>query len=320
VVEVDRWNRYLLPDPVTGQDRAWTRVTTLSSALANTYGLELWKLRQVALGMSRREDLLSLAASCTNTDKDKKTLNKIAREALEAAGSSRGANLGTAFHKLAEQWDEGQRIPHVRGDSRYALERYAGLLIRKGVKVVPEYTERIVCNTTYGVCGTLDRVVQWDGHDGLTIMDLKSQKDLSYSGNEITIQQACYATAQYMWNEKRGEWEPIPKLNQHEALIAWIPTEKKIADMFRVSIELGRQLASLAVQVREEQKRKDHFGDVPDSPGYFIRQIQHAQTIEEVRSVGHQAVFSIGEMTPDIREAGRARLAELKEKDNAGSV
>ena len=46
----DRWGRYLLPDPETGAERAWTRATTVARTLADEYGLTKWKLRHGGQG------------------------------------------------------------------------------------------------------------------------------------------------------------------------------------------------------------------------------------------------------------------------------
>ena len=104
----DRWGRYLLPDPYTEKDRAWTRATTVASTLADRYGLEQWAQRNTILGIAARPDLYALAASCKPEDKDQ--LNRIAADAQEAAKSRSGANLGTALHRILEGIDSGEDL------------------------------------------------------------------------------------------------------------------------------------------------------------------------------------------------------------------
>src|SRR5437870_10706498 len=100
----DRWGRYLLPDPETGEELAWTRVTTVSGILSDRYNLELWAQRMVALGLAKRSDLLALVktnARASATPNGKRTLNRVVKDALEAGNSEQRANLGTAIHAAA---------------------------------------------------------------------------------------------------------------------------------------------------------------------------------------------------------------------------
>src|SRR5690606_4192456 len=48
----DRWGRYLLPDPQTGEIRPFTRTTTLAGTITDTYGIHRWEPRGVARGLA----------------------------------------------------------------------------------------------------------------------------------------------------------------------------------------------------------------------------------------------------------------------------
>ena len=74
-VKRDRYGRYILLDPITGEERTWTRATTVANTLADRYGLEQWAKRNVILGLAARHDLYAQAASCTPDDKTE--LNRI---------------------------------------------------------------------------------------------------------------------------------------------------------------------------------------------------------------------------------------------------
>src|SRR5690606_40709505 len=71
----DQYGRYVLPDPETGEERSWTRATTVANKIADRFGLEQWAKRNVVLGIAAREDLYALAVSCKPEDKDQ--LNRI---------------------------------------------------------------------------------------------------------------------------------------------------------------------------------------------------------------------------------------------------
>jgi hypothetical protein len=89
----DRYGRYLLPDPQTGKEQAWTRVSTVARTLADEYGLTQWKLRMAAKGIALRPDLIA-AAAAADVDADKKRLDEIAESAMERAGAGAGRQPG----------------------------------------------------------------------------------------------------------------------------------------------------------------------------------------------------------------------------------
>ncbi len=133
LVKRDRYGRYLIPDPRTGQTRPWTRATTLASTLADHYGLEQWAKRNVVLGIGARRDLYTAAVACTADDK--KALNDIVRQAEAAAKASAGANQGTALHRLTERSDAGETLtipdPALAAD----VDAYRRTMAATGIRV-----------------------------------------------------------------------------------------------------------------------------------------------------------------------------------------
>jgi hypothetical protein len=79
----DRWGRYIIPDPETGEDREWTRATTIAGVLPDRFNLERWGERMVAYGLAQRDDLLLLAQSVQDPKADKRKLDRIARPGPE---------------------------------------------------------------------------------------------------------------------------------------------------------------------------------------------------------------------------------------------
>ena len=59
----DRYKRYLIAPRDGGKAKAYTRATTVAEVLDDRYNLELWKMRQVAVGLTRRNDLLLKVAA-----------------------------------------------------------------------------------------------------------------------------------------------------------------------------------------------------------------------------------------------------------------
>ena len=249
----DRWGRYLLPDPVTGEERAWTRATTLANTLSDPWGLVDWKLRMAVKGVATRDDLRALA-SALPLDTGKKQLNEVAQDAIEYAGGSSGRNMGTALHEWTAQSDRGE-APEVPSPWDRDLEAYHAALAVRRVSVAPSMVEQIVCLPDLGVAGTLDRIVQW--HPGLYIADVKTAAGLDYSWLEIAIQLAIYANAEWMWDADAEQWIGMRAVDRTQGLVMHLPVGQARCELYWVDLEIGWEAVTLAVDVREWRKRKD---------------------------------------------------------------
>lgn len=247
----DQYGRYLLPDPETGKERAWTRATTVAGTLSDRFGLEQWGNRNVVLGIAARPDLYALAAS--STPEDKQQLNRIVKDAQEAAKSRSGANLGTALHRICERIDSGEELD-VPETWKPDVDAYCNSLADNGVKIHTEWMERIVIAPKAGVAGTLDRIVTI----GATqyVADLKTGKDVvEYGMGDISIQLALYANASVMWTD--GSYEPMPQVDKTRALVVHLPVGEGRCNLHWVDIEAGLEAARQALWVRDWRKRKD---------------------------------------------------------------
>lgn len=321
----DRWGRYLLPDPETGKERAWTRATTLSSSIADTFGLTKWQMRMVAKGLGMRPDLLALAAAA-HVD-DKQTLDRVAGDAKEAAGSSAGANAGTALHSFTEAVDRGEE-PAVPPPWDADVAAYRDTLDAHGITRHPEWVERITVCPQYGVAGTFDRIVTLDGGRRV-IGDVKTGRDLSYSWPEISIQLALYANATHMWAV--DHWEPMPVLDPNEAVVFWLPVGKGDCQLFTVDTAAGWEMAEVAYQVRQWRARRDLATIWPATTGQarkaikdkferlteqgLLRLVTSASTVDELVQLWakHDAD---GTWTPALTAAAAVRKKALVEGTN----
>jgi hypothetical protein len=315
----DRWGRYLLPDPETGKERAWTRATTLSSTLADTYGLTQWQLRMVAKGLGMRPDLLALAAAAHVDDKE--TLNRVANDAKEAAGSSAGANSGTALHSFTEAVDRGED-PQVPQPWAGDIDAYRQAMTEHRVTVHPEWIERIVVVPRFGVAGTFDRILTLA--DGRRVIgDVKTGKDLSYSWSEIAIQLALYANASHMWNGTG--WDKLPILDPNEAVVMWLPVGQKRCELHLVDTASGWEQAKVAHGVRQWRARKNLAHrmlapaevtarlDRPARVNDVKAQIAAALSVDELTQIWAEA-DAAGQWTTTLTAAAAARKKGLLEQ------
>lgn len=248
----DRWGRYLLPHPETGQEQGWTRVTTLAAALDDETNITKWKLRNAIKGVGLRPDLLALAQA--HTLDDKQVLNKAAEQAMDAAQANVRSNLGTALHRFAERVDAGEKFPvpqaHQADISAYQILKQAARIETRA-----DFMERITVVPEIGVAGTIDRIGRRDGV--IHIIDLKTGENLDFGWVKMAIQLATYSRGKGLWNMETSTWEPMPPVDQNRGIIIHLPAGKGKAEAHWVNLNAGWQLAQLAYQVREERKRKD---------------------------------------------------------------
>lgn len=249
-VQRDRWGRYLIPDPETGEKRAWTRATTVASTLSDKFGLQAWAQRMTARGLVVRPDLFALVAACDPDDKKK--LNGLVDDAKEAAAASSGANLGTALHSFTEQLDLGA---DVRAPAPWDadLTAYTRTLNEFGVRIDRAYVENIVTLPNEGVAGTFDRLVDIGGT--LTVADLKTGSFLDW--NEISIQLALYAHAATIYDPATNKHTPMPAVDRDRALVIHLPAGKATCELWFVDIAQGWEAAQQALAVREWRTRKN---------------------------------------------------------------
>lgn len=247
-----RWGWYELPHPITGEPKAlFPRVSTISKTLADTYGLEKWKLRMVAKGVGMRPDLQAKAAAL-DPDVDKKDFADVVETAMQAAEAGRGANFGTAMHKFAERLDDGETVKGMGVPAALAadVEAYARVLREAHLTVVPEYSERVCVNPEYNYAGRWDRVVR-DRSGNLFILDLKTGKDvLEYGSLEYATQQALYAYATHLCTPDFTSYEAMPGVDTDKALILHLPIGKGTGVVYGIDLIKGWRCARMSFEVR----------------------------------------------------------------------
>lgn len=309
--ERDRYGRYLLTNPETGKSQSWQRTTTFAKMCSDTFNLTQWQMRNVAVGLGRRPDLLALAATLDISD-DAKKLNDVCSQAKEAAGGSAAANTGTALHSFTEAHDEG-RMRDVPEAYTHRLREYKAALDRAGIEILPEYIERVSVSTRWQVAGTYDRVVRLP--DGTyAIFDLKTGKNLSYGLLEIAIQLAVYAdcvNTAGVWNYHTGVWEKHPKVRKDFAIVAHLPAAGTGCQLYKIDLNIGRKGADLCAAVRDLRKLNKNAGEVWDvEPTPDALALENAYWGGKLAAAGSKAELAdiaakargLGQWTPDLRE------------------
>lgn len=338
----DRWDRPLITPPGGGKPVAYTRASTLGKTIEDGYHLSKWGQRNVALGLSRRPDLVALAAAVrTNEGDDRAALDDIAERAHEAAEGDRGANVGTALHKLSERRDAGEDLSYLPAELAAALDAYSRCMAPLRVLA----SETFVVHDELQTAGTFDRVVaprgelvapdgMRFGHEDALVLDLKTGKAESakYWGAGYAVQQAVYAHGQPYrtgrgrlgWSEALNAATPIDPPSDRWALILHVPSDSPDdAGLVWVNLELGAALAELAVEVRKARKVKGLFTECHvepikmPAPAAPPAQVVKLALIAALRQAPDEAALDAlwqanqGIFDDDCLRMVRARLAEL---------
>lgn len=244
----DRYGRYLI------EGKPYTRVTTFAASIDDRFNLEAWKQRMVAAGLVHRPDLFAQAAA--NID-DKKKLDRICADAVEAAKGGAGANLGTALHTFTEQVDLGQ-TPTIPEPWDADIAAYQQTLAEAGVRIDVEYVERIVVHHGLGIAGTFDRLVQVDGWPLPVIADLKTGNlEHASAFGAIAVQLACYSNAESLYDPASDSLSPMPPVDRTRGVVIHLPAGKATCTLYTVDLVAGWEAAQLCAAVREWRKRKN---------------------------------------------------------------
>lgn len=315
-VKIGHAGRYVLPDPYTGKEKHWTRVSTIAKVLQDSYHLDNWKLRMVAKGMGIRHDLVMLAANL-DVKEDRDELQEIASKAHEAAGGNVGANLGTALHGYVERMDAGEDLSRERmaPETRRSLDLYHETMTRNGLVTDPRFMERVVLNSEYGIVGRLDRILTCPRFWSLPkIGDLKTQQTMDFGGLEIAIQLSLYAHADWMWNEETGVWEPFPEMDTETAIVMHLPAKEKSCEIWDVDIATGWQCVRLAMNVRKARKIGKRLMTPHRDDFQWRIKILDATSVDDLSAIWRDAQSS-GEWSKSLERFGLERLAAIKAKE-----
>lgn len=245
----DRWGRPYIVRPDGGKPVPYTRATTVAGSTDDMWGLMRWKQRQTAIGLADRKDLL--LAVTTHRD-DKKRLDDLCEQALEASASSAAATTGTALHSLTEYVDRGEEPPTVGDDVKRLLDAYRR--ITEPFEVVA--MEQMMVLDDYQIAGTPDRIVRWGGQH--FIADLKTGKSLDYSQQKIAAQLAIYSRG-VGYDHTTGKRIDLPDVHQRAALVFHVPASgSEQPAVHWIDIGRGWEIGvDLCRRVREWRKTSD---------------------------------------------------------------
>ena len=168
-------------------------------------------------------------------------MDKLVEDAMEAAGATSAATIGTAIHTLTEKHDRGEDLGVIPEEYVADIQAYADAT--KHFKNV--FIEQFCVLDKYKIAGTPDRVVEYQGQ--LYISDLKTGS-IAYP-NKIAMQLAVYAHGLPYdpATATRGAWGGV---NQEKGIIVHLPAGSGKCDIHFVDIKQGWKGIELAMKVR----------------------------------------------------------------------
>lgn len=296
----DRWGRYIITPRDGGKARGYTRATTIAEVLDDRYNLELWKMRQVAVGLSRRSDLLALVAA---DESDKKAVNAACKEAMDAAESGAAANTGTALHRILERVDTGEltvdSVPEMFTD---VVGRYRSALDAAGVRVEADACEQVhvLEGLTEPIAGMADNHVLIGGRR--YIADKKTGAGLDYGAGGFAVQLAIYAHATSIYDYATDTHRDMPEVDTERGLIIHVPAAGGPVTLHWIDIAAGWEALQRALWARTWRKRSDLLSD-------YERPADHAPA--RIEPVG---IATEPKVAPEGAMVDPERISELRRR------
>jgi hypothetical protein len=242
--------RYKMVGP-DGDQHSYQTASNFGFPLADQFGLNKWRMRQLLTGVAMRPDLQALLATMDTAEPDRGKLDEVIDTALQVAGTTADANRGTAVHSVLQAADEGKAYPPEY--SSY-VDYYREALAHFGLRVV--LTERLVVAPELGAAGRLDRVFE-EADGTLVIGDVKTSGRLDLGAHEISVQLAVYQGASHVRGDDGKSWISLRdgrRVRDDYAIVVHVDKDTGAVAMYRVDLIIGRHGANLAEQVRGWRK------------------------------------------------------------------
>lgn len=249
--------------------------TNLAGAITDSRALSIWERERTQMGLALRPDLVERLTYQVNSARAAgvdlaelhasasgkalvSTLDEIHEQAKTAAGANSAATMGTNRHDVWEARAKTGMLfgtPEINGQILELEE----LLEREGLERVHSLQERVVRNVDLRAAGRFDDVVRSKRTGVLYLADLKTKRKPFFSWLESWIQQAVYATAEWMLSEDRTHYIPGPAhhVSQTCAVLLRMPSDDGKPYLEPVDLVAGRRwahLARLVCDVRSEAR------------------------------------------------------------------
>lgn len=215
-------------------------VTTLAKIPDNTFNLDKWRQRKLAVGLALRPDYVEVIAAHFDQDG---TVDEYIDKAIEAAQASQGSNTGIAAHRVTQRRDTGETIIDTPL-SAYIVKSWDEALERAGLEVVPEYIEACVVYPARKIAGRFDRYLRRKSDGRLVVADLKTGAKAIKFPHSMACQLGLYANAPLIARnivaDSKGDFET-------EDFEEAPDVDKEIAYIFHIPVDAEPMVAELDI-------------------------------------------------------------------------
>jgi hypothetical protein len=299
----DQWGRPLIKPPegvepyyTSGKNAGYTpyhRASSFGKQIDDTFHLDLWIMRQVALGVAFDPELPGLIRSVGPTDpwdgstidlptkKDRKQrLDALVERAKEASGSNIKSALGTAIHEATELIDLGYDLSGLDPHLRERAEAYWRFCREWGLRITS--VEEFGVEDVNRVAGTWDRTgYAFETH---SILDVKTSGSMDFAGIVFAVQLATYAHAT-KYDIATQTRSPHEEMDLETGWIIHVDRELGgPVELFKVDIGTGWKYAWLVDQVKEAQKTGKN-AIVREADDEILKAIARATSLSELRGI-----------------------------------
>lgn len=308
-------------------------VTAVAKIVPDSFALEQWRKRQVAIGMTLEPRLAERVA----VDLDnREAVDRVCEDALQIAGAHHAANRGTQRHRASELSDLGGRL--LTEQQRQDALAWQRTLQTYGIEIDPGYVEGFAIWPEHGVTGRFDRIARYRGRH--VILDLKSGENAVRYPQGTAVQLALYAHAPLISasigvagdRSTVTEWTPPPAdLDLEYGYIVLLGDGMDVGELWRIRLDhgwAGAQLALDIVQWRKAYRYGDELSErvehapaahrtqaADDALGRLARTnllnaIKTAKSEQDLLDIWQRA-DAAGTWTDEATEAARRRKADL---------
>lgn len=228
--------------------------STAAKIVADTYLIEKWADRQIAIGMALDRNIVeNVAAHIDNDDR----INGFVEDAKKAAGAHRKADRGTQAHRVLYLSLLGREDQLLTAQQHKDLKALKRTFDRYGLEPT-EYAERFVLYPDSRLCGRFDAILK--NRDGDRVMtDLKTGLNAVRYPHPTSVQLAFYRNAPWMATkvEETGnktqvlEWGPMPECDPDVGYVIQLEPDADVGTLYALNIEHGWAGAQLALAVRD---------------------------------------------------------------------
>lgn len=236
----DRWGRPIIITP-EGAEESYTRATTFASCMDDLFAIGQWKQRMTAIGVAQARET-AVAVLAAHAAGDKKRLNEICEQAMEASGANLKRDLGTALHQFCQAIDLGLiTMAGVPEEHKASLEAYKAAL--EGYQVLD--VEQFGVLDSVRVAGTWDRTLHHPTWELPRIADLKTG-DIGHALGTIALQMTVYSRC--LKYDPATNTRTDHAVDREKAVIIHLPAGGDTCTLWEIDLDPAG--CNLAAQVR----------------------------------------------------------------------